>query len=300
MPLGSLLSTTLKVFSSSVKLFSTAQKLVKSWWIPICMWKHLKSFHSLVLGLATSCFIPPADWWQWKSRIQIRFKSADSLTAVSCIAQLMVFFCRSRISFHLRFFHLLYLILFCYFSNWTKKENSFANLESSLVTSSRMASLKSLSQRCNAVIYMDWKENKLSPELLPKPSPAPSSSPGKLHSSGCENGCKNTTCRFQSARTGADHQKVNTALSQFRNTVFVEPTLQIWLQAPLGDHTREQELVGKGPLHRNSHSGLTCVSQLAWIIPDLLHLSSGYQDGEFMVPHGCSQGLLKVCTAAFL
>lgn len=58
--------------------------------------------------------------------------------------------------------------------------------------------------------------------------------------------------------------------------------------------------MGKGPLHRNSHSGPTCISQLAQDIPDLLHLSSGYQDGEFMVPHGCSQGLLRVCTAAFL
>lgn len=65
-------------------------------------------------------------------------------------------------------------------------------------------------------------------------------------SSGCENGCKNTTYWFQSARTEADHQKVNTILNQFRNTVLMEPTLQIWLQAPLGDHSRGQELVAKG------------------------------------------------------
>lgn len=96
-----------------------------------------------------------------------------------------------------------------------------------------------------------------------KPSASPTSSPGKLHSSACENGCKNTTYSFQSARTGADHQRVNTKLSQFRNTVLVEPPLQIWLQAPLGDHTRGEELMGEGPLHRNSQSGLACKSQLA-------------------------------------
>lgn len=78
MALGSLVAVILKVFSSSVKLVSTAQKLVKSWWVPICMWRYLKSFHNLVLALAISFFIPPADWWQWKSRIQISFKPADS------------------------------------------------------------------------------------------------------------------------------------------------------------------------------------------------------------------------------
>lgn len=174
MALGSLVVIILKVFSSAVKLVSTAQELLKSWWVPTCLWRHLKSSHSLVLWPLAVSFLQPTDDSE-KAGFKLGFKPVDSLTAVSCIAQRMLFFHRSPF-LHLRFFYLLYLVFFCYFSYWTNKENSCANLKPSLVTcslaSSRncMASLKSLSttQGCNAVICMDQRENELSPELVPQ------------------------------------------------------------------------------------------------------------------------------------
>lgn len=93
---------------------------------------------------------------------------------------------------------------------------------------------------CNAVVWVDRKENDLSAELLQQTSSISQFLPrcGKPHSSNCENGCKNTTYSFPSARTGADHQEINTMLIMFGNTISRAYTAGLATSTTGGSHQR--------------------------------------------------------------
>lgn len=115
--------------------------------------------------------------------------------------------------------------------------------------------------------------------------------------SSCENSCKDTTYSFQSARTGADHQGVNTVVIGLRNILLVEPTLQVGLQAPLGDPTRGEEIMDKWPLHRPSQSGLARKSNMPRICQThCVSLSSAQPLAAGLVSSATSMWLLSRLT----
>lgn len=106
-------------------------------------------------------------------------------------------------------------------------------------------------------------------------------------------GCKNTTCSFQSARTRADHQQANTILIRFRNILLVEPTLQVCLQAPFGEHTRGEEIMGKLATAQTWSVWTRIQVQHALNMPDLLRLSSAQPLATRMVSSATSTWLLS-------
>lgn len=77
---------------------------------------------------------------------------------------------------------------------------------------------------------------------------------GKPHSSSCESGCKNTTYSFQSARTGADHRKVNTILIRLRNILLSSAYIAGLATSTVGGSYPERENTCNGPPLQTSAS----------------------------------------------